>query len=233
MSKIKLWLACSLLCVAAFLCLSPLLEVQKAMSQSLDARRSLLQALGQHLSQRHYPDCVLVLSNPFAQKRGQRKEIRQFGDAGIQGLQEGLAKTTRLKVVRPKIKIEYRDNPQNAPLPADAKNPLSFLMEASSIDEISKSHPDCKMIVSLIGLPAEVGKLKVWQKDNAVKFALLMPDLRVIGQQAKVLNAFQSGKIAAAVVPDPASGKPLIIDAGNVEEVFSSHPGLLGFRKRR
>ena len=76
-----------------------------------------------------------------------------------------------------------------------------------------------------------MGKLKVWQKDNAVKFALLAPDLRVVGRRAKVLSAFQSGKIAAAAVPDPASGKPLIIDAGNVEEVLSSHPGLLGFRK--
>ena len=130
MSKIKLWLACSLLCIAAFLCLKPLLEVQKARSQSLDARRGLLQALGQHLSQRHSPDCVLVLSNPFTQKSGQRREIRQFDNAGIHGLQEGLTKTTRLKVVRPKIQPEYRDNPQNAPIPADAKNPLSFLMEA-------------------------------------------------------------------------------------------------------
>ena len=233
MSKIKLWLACSLLFIAAFLCLSPLLEVQKAVSQSLDARRSLLQALGQHLSQRHSLDCVLVLSNPFTQKPGQRREIRQFDDAGIHGLQEGLTETTRLKVVHPKIKPEYWNNPQNAPLPANTKTPLSFLMEASSIDEISENHPGCKIIVSLIGLPTETRKLKVWQNDNPSKFALLMPDLSVIGFQTIVRNDFRRGKIIAAAVPNPASGKPLIIHAGNVEKILSSHPELLGLRKRR
>ncbi len=106
-------------------------------------------------------------------------------------------------------------------------------MEASSIDEISENHPNCNIIVSLIGLPIETGKLKVWQKDNPSKFALLMPDLSVIGFRTTIRNDFQRGKIIAAAVPNPASGKPLIIHAGNVEDIFSSHPELLGFRKRR
>ena len=105
-------------------------------------------------------------------------------------------------------------------------------MEASSIDEISENHPNCKIITSLIDLPAEAGKFKVWQKDNPSKFALPMPYLRVIGFRTIVQNDFQRGKIIAAAVLNPDSGKSLIIHAGNVEEILSSYPKLLRLRKR-
>ncbi len=233
MSKIKHWLAGGLLLIAVLLFFRLYLKSREEMGQALDSRQSVLQALGKHLSLQHAPDCVLVLSNPFAQKHGQQRETRQFDDAGIEGLKKGLAKTTRLEVARPKIKPEYWDNPQSAPIPPNAKNPLSFLMEASSIDAISKNHPDCEVIVSLIGLPVGANKLKVWQKRSPVKFAFLLPDLRVVGSKAEVLRAFQSGKIIAAAVRDLNSGEPLIIDADNIQAALASHPGLLGFHKKR
>lgn len=60
-----------------------------------------------------------------------------------------------------------------------------------------------------------------------------MPYLRVIGLRTIVQNNFRRGKITAAAVPNPDLGKSLIIHAGNVEDILSSHPELLGFRKRR
>ncbi|MCS1409865.1 MAG: hypothetical protein M2R45_03051 [Verrucomicrobia subdivision 3 bacterium] len=233
MNKAKPWLAAGLFLLAALLFFRLYLKSTEETSAALDSRQRALLALGEHLAQKQFGSCALVLSNPFTQKPGQPKEIQKFENAGIRGLEQGLPDATQIKIVFPKIKPEYQENPPLAVIPQNIKTPLSFLIDATSIDQIAASHTDCQLLVSLIGLPLGVEKLKIWQPQNPFQFALLLPDLRIIGTKAKAVEAFKHGKITAAVVTESESDEPLIIDAENVQDILSSRPNLLGFRRSR
>jgi hypothetical protein len=114
-------------------------------------------------------------------------------------------------------------------IPPDSRTPLSFVMQPVSVDQLAESHPECRVIVSLIGLPLGVDRLKIWNEKDPRCFALLLPDLRVLGPPAKAVEAFQRGNLLAAVVEDAPSGDPLIVTRDNVVEVLERQPKALGY----
>jgi hypothetical protein len=103
------------------------------------------------------------------------------------------------------------------------------LIQPASIDRLAEAHPECNVIVSLIGLPLGVDRLKVWNEKDARSFALLLPDLRVLGPPQEVLAAFRSGKLLTAVFEDPKSGDALLVTADNIVEVLKENSKLLGY----
>jgi hypothetical protein len=232
MKKLKPWLVALLLIVAVLVVSRPILSGGKEMGEAVKARQSAMQRLGESLSSGIGENPVLVLSNPYAQRSGQSKTIRQFEAAGIEGLKLGLGEATQVEVVFPEIRPEYREHPERAVFPPNTKTPLSFLMEGASLDQLAAAHPSSDLIVSLIGLPVGIDQLQVW-KGGEHRFGLLLPDLRVLGSKGKVLEAIKSGKIAAVVVDDPQSQEALVIDSTNVEEVLANRPQLLGFKRKR
>ena len=177
------------------------------------------------------PECkVLVLSNPFTKESGYFNEKRQYERAGVRGLRKGLGGRSPVTVVFPEIRPEYFVNPQSVLIPPDSQTPLSFLMQPVSVDQLAESHPECRVIVSLIGLPVGVDQLKIWNEKGPRCFALLSPDLRVLGPPAQVVAAFQRGKLLAAVAENclqPAD--PLIVTQDNVVEVLKLQPKALGY----
>jgi hypothetical protein len=197
-------------------------------SSALSARERLLQALGAEIAKVRPHAKVLLLSNPFAQKAGAFNEKNQFERAGIRGLEKGLGKGSSVTVVFPEIRPEYLTNPESISIPPDSKTPLSFLVQPASIERLAEAHPDCNVIVSLIGLPIGVHELTLWSQKDPRSFALLMPDLRVIGPQNETLAAFQRGKLLAAVYQD-TSGAPFIVTQTNIARVLAEHPGMLGY----
>jgi hypothetical protein len=187
-----------------------------------------MEMLGAQISKLR-PDCkVLVLSNPFTKESGYLNEKNQFERAGIRGLQKGLSGRSTVNVVYPEIRPEYFTNPQSIMIPPDSRTPLSFLVKPSSVDQLAEANPKCLVIVSLIGLPAGVDQLKIWREKDRC-FALLLPDLRLLGPPAKAIEAFQRGKLLAAVVEDQQSGDPLIVTRDNVGEVIKQQPKALGY----
>jgi len=232
MKKLKPWLVALLLIVTVVVVSRPILSGGKEMGEAVMSRQGAMQRLGASLSSEFGKKPVLVLSNPYTQKSGQSKEIRQFEAAGIKGLKLGLGEKSLVEVVFPEIRAEYQEHPEKAVFPPNTKTPLSFLMEGASLDQLAASHPHCELIVSLIGLPVGIDQLQVW-KDGKHRFGLLLPDLRVLGSKGKALKAIKSGKIAAVVVDDPQSQEALVIDSTNVEEVVSNRPQLLGFKRKR
>ena len=134
-----------------------------------------------------------------------------------------------MKVVFPEIRPEYFTDPQSVSIPSDSPTPLSFLMEPGSVDRLAEAHPECQVIVSLIGLPAGVGQLKIWNEKDPRCFALLLPDLRLVGPPAKAVEAFQRGKLLAAVVEDGETRDPLIVTRDNVVDVLKRQPKALGY----
>ncbi len=175
------------------------------------------------------PECkVLVLSNPFTKDSGYLNEKNQYERAGLRGLRKGLGGRSPVKVVFPEIRPEYLANPQSVIIPPDSRTPLSFLMHPASVDRLADAHPECNVIVSLIGLPAGVDGMKIWHETDPRCFALLLPDLRLLGPPANAVEAFQREKLLVAVAEDSQSGDPLIITRENIVEVLQRQPKALG-----
>lgn len=198
-------------------------------SAALDAREQLMELLGTRIATLR-PKCkVLLLANPFAQKAGHFHESSQFDRAGLRGLQKGLGNDSSITVVIPEIRPEYIENPSSVIIPPDSKTPLSFLIQPASIDRFAEAHPECNVIVSLIGLPLGIDQLKVWNEKDPRSFALLLPDLRVLGPRSAVVAAFQQGKLLAAGIQDQMSGEPVIVTRDNIVQILEQQPQTLGF----
>lgn len=199
-------------------------------SAALAARQHAMELLGARIAKLR-PECkVLVLSNPFTKESSYLNEKSQYERASLRGLRKGLGGRSPVKVVFPEIRPEYFANPQSVMIPSDYRTPLSFLMRPESVEQLAEAHPECRVIVSLIGLPVEVDRLKIWDESDPRCFALLLPDLRLIGSPAKAAEAFLRGKLLAVVTEDSFKlNAPLIVTRDNVAEVLERQPKALGY----
>jgi len=198
-------------------------------SAALAAREHAMEMLGAQIAKVR-PECkVLVLSNPFTKESGYLHEQSQFERAGLRGLRKGLGGRSPVTVVFPEIRPEYFANPQSVVIPSDSRTPLSFLMQPASVDQLAEAHPECRVVVSLIGLPVGVTQLKIWSEKERRSFALLSPDLRLLGPPDQAMAAFQQENILAAVLEDPKSGDPLIVTKDNVVQILQRQPNALGY----
>jgi hypothetical protein len=217
------------LAIIAVAAVAYLLRSPSPASAALAARQHAMEMLGLRIAKLQ-PECkVLLLSNPFTKEAGYLNEKSQYERAGLRGLRKGLGGRSPVEVVFPQIRPEYFANPQSIIIPPDSRTPLSFLIQPASVDQLAEAHPACRVIVSLIGLPAEVEQLKIWNEKDPRCFALLLPDLRLLGPPAAAVEAFQRGKLLAAVVKDFQSGEPLIVTRDNIVEVLKLQPKSLGY----
>ena len=103
---------------------------------------------------------------------------------------------------------------------------------------MSTEYPESSIIVSLIGLPVSIVDSNVWKTESRQTFALLLPDLTVIGSLQAIIDAFDSGKIACALVLTPeaeinAKGTHFLVTRENIREVLGSSPEVFGFDSLR
>lgn len=218
----------------AYWCLRPD-PIERAFTDHEEA----LRRLAEHLARSGAGRRALVVSNPFAQQR--RGGVRKQEEAGVRGLRAGFGQTIAVGAVAyPALKPEAARNPEAIAPPAGATTPLSFMVAEESFDQLAARHPDCDLIVSLIGLPANVTSSRIWE-PGPPKLALLLPDLRVIGGAAEVRAAIMSGKLAAFVCPRPQLPAPqglaenspsfdrnfLLVAPENLEGTLRQYPDLL------
>ncbi|MBE7504555.1 MAG: hypothetical protein HS113_30535 [Verrucomicrobiales bacterium] len=198
-------------------------------SAALASRQRAMAMLGARIAELR-PHCkVLVLSNPFARTSGYLSEKSRYERAGLRGLRHGLGRGSPAKVVFPELRPEYLANPQSVFIPPDSRTPLSFLVRLASVGRLAEAHADHCVIVSLIGLPLGVERLKIWGEGDPRCFALLLPDLRVLGSPTEVIEAFRRAKLLAAVVEDSRSGDPLLVTRENIVDVLTRQPQVLGY----
>jgi hypothetical protein len=210
---------------------------------ALRTRALATRGLAEHLAAKYPGERVLVISNPFAQREGFPPEVRAQEEAGLRGLREGFGtKVTLQAVALPELKPEAEANPRAVVIDAATTTPLSYLVAEDAFDKLAKAHPDCEILVSLIGLPAQLDRVELWRQPGRIKLALLLPDLRIVGDKAAVLNAVKSGKLAAFVLSKPGApaeqerhgGDPaaeferrfVLVTPENVERVFQAYPRL-------
>jgi hypothetical protein len=199
--------------------------------------------MAESLAARFPKSKALVIGNPFTQRPGQSAEIYAFERASVRGLQEGFGSPDLVKVVYPDLHPEFLKNPESALIDPKTTTPLSFLVAEDSFDRLVKGNPGFELVISLIGLPVRIREAEVWQTGSKTRFGLLLPDWRIIGSTADVLEAIRSGKIAAAVLSRPgvvaetesAAGDNyraefdrlyLLVTPDNVDELAKAHPQL-------
>lgn len=199
--------------------------------------------LAEYVANAAPPKGVLVISNPYTQHEGKPAEIYAFEEAGIQGLKEGFGPKMPLTVVFPKLKEEALRNPGSVAIDPQTKTPLSFLVAENAFSELIQQNTNCDVVVSLIGLPVNLAGVKEWSQPGGPKFALLLPDWRMIGGPEQVLKAFRETKLLAAVVNKPnaeeAAGSDykeqfesrfLLVTSKNVEGLMKEYPAVFGLR---
>jgi hypothetical protein len=199
--------------------------------------------LAEHVVTAARPKGILVLSNPLSQQSGRPAEVYAFEKAGVEGLKEGFGEKVPVTVVFPKLKEEVLRDPGSVQVDPQTTTPLSFLVAENAFSEVIQQNPNCDVVVSLIGLPVNLAAVKEWSHAGGPKFALLLPDWRMIGARDAILRAFGEKKLVAAVVSKPnapeAAGandkqhferRFLLVTAANVEQVMSEYPGIFGLR---
>jgi len=208
---------------------------------ALRVREIATRGLAEYLARTYPGKSALIISNPFTQRQDTAKAIVETEQAGIRGLREGFGTSIPVAAVAfPELKPEARQNPHALLADVETTTPLSYLVEPEAFDQLAANHANCDIIVSLIGLPLEVWRCEAWKAAGAPRFALLLPDLRIIGDASAVKSAVKSGKLAAFVLARPgapgddtAPGRDrkaefekrfLLVTAENVEQVMQAHP---------
>jgi hypothetical protein len=199
--------------------------------------------LAEHLVKAVSPKAVLVISNPFTEQSGRPAEVYAFEKAGIDGLKEGFGAKVPITIGFPSLKEELLREPGLAQVDPQTTTPLSFLVAENSFGELIQQHPNCDSVVSLIGLPMNLARFKEWSQPGPPKFALLLPDWRMIGGREEILRAFREKKLIAAVVNKPNAiesaakdyreqfeSRFLLVTADNVENLLRDHPSVFGLR---
>ena len=149
---------------------------------------------------------ALVISNPYTQRSGLPRAMREMEDAGLRGLKQGFGSKVSLAAIAfPELKPEAKEDPRAVYIDPESTTPLSFLVAEDAFDKLARQHPEGDLIVSLIGLPVDLQRVKCWQDPAGPKFALLLPDLRVIGNNAAIRQAMQGGKLVAFVLARPGA----------------------------
>lgn len=207
---------------------------------TLDAREIATHRLAEHLAQNYAGQRALLVSNPFTERDGTAREIVAMEKAGIAGVRKGLGDRVRLEAIAyPELKAEARANPRGVFIDGETTTPLSYLVAPDSFDRLVEKYPDCELMISLIGLPASLKQTRCWQSEKP-RLALLLPDLRFVGDAAAVRRAVEAGKLAAFVLPRPGapdSSSPmkgpgdfdarfLLVTRKNIGQMIAEYPQL-------
>ena len=173
--------------------------------QALGQRELATQFLGRYLAEHCPGKKAIVLSNPFSQKTGQSRNVYQYEKAGLAGLRRGLGTSVKIEeVVFPDLRPEFLQNPASVFIDPATTTPLSYVVAENALDKIVKDHVGCDVLVSLIGLPADIRKTETWRRDDK-RFALLLPDLRFVGDRSAIIQAIKCQKLVAMILNKPGA----------------------------
>ncbi len=189
---------------------------------SFAVRGVAMGALAEHLARAFPADRVLVLANPFINDPRQPKSVRAMEEASLRTLKKAMG-DARVVTAFPQLRLGAQENPQAFIVDSETTTPLSYLIAPDAIDTLVRQHPDCKLIVSLIGLPVELNRVSAWSEPTGPKFALLLPDLRMIGNSTAISAAMKSGKLVVFVLNKPGAKLDEQLSGGDVRVAFDRY----------
>jgi hypothetical protein len=202
MRRISLTIAAVLLAVAGIWWWHSQAEIAP-WRPALSAREVATRVLGEHLAKKYPGAKVLVFGNPFTQRPGQSAEIYAFEKSSVHGLELGFGTGDSFRVVYPRLRADSAQRSDAVFVDPKTTTPLSYLVAEDAFDRLIQTNAPVDLLVSLIGVPANVRQSKLWQDPEKPRLALLLPDWQLIGPHDVVRAAIKSEKIAAAVIRRP------------------------------
>lgn len=188
--------------------------------RALHTRSIATSVLAAYISQAAAGESVVVMSNPFAGRPGQPAHVRDFEEAGLEGLRHAWAGGKQaFDIELPALNPAAETNPAALMLDPNTTTPISYLQAERAWDTVLKKHQGVGVVVSLIGFPADTLESEFW-KGPKPRLAMLLPDIRFIGGPEGMLAAFGSGKLVAIVLRRPGSPSENTPPAGDAKAEF-------------
>lgn len=164
-------------------------DTQELIANELKFAKASSFVLGQELAKTMPGAKVLVIVD-------EQNAMNKRQNILIDGLKEGFGTAiTSVTVKTPQIK-----KPKGAP--EEMMMPLMEMLKAKDFNKLIKQNKSCNLIITLIGLPMDIGGLSLWEdfEDNPKK----CPKLAILnGDISMLAPAIQSGLIPAAVTHNP------------------------------
>jgi len=155
---------------------------------------SKAEILGKYLKEKFPGEKVLVVADRDFEKNVRTKRL-------VDSIKAGLASDVTVDTVSIQTKSGDANHP---PMPAgpggeEFMMPLEEIMTAKDFDATVEKHQDCKMVVTMIGLPRDAAKMKLWKMsaNSRPKVALLDGGVQALK------NVIGAGYIVAAVSYKP------------------------------
>ena len=190
---------------------------QASRRHPLAPRVAAARMLAAHVSRNYSGLRVLVVANPFAAEPDSPQAVARVQTAALKGVKAGLRGRAGHDVAYPELKADL----ESVVVPPASTTPLSYLMTEEAFDKLAAAHPDCKIFLSIIGLPARMDKVEFWKRADPPALALLLPDLAVLGRAEALRAAFAAGQIVGVVVEKPDAPAEDTLPPGNYREMFA------------
>jgi len=164
-------------------------DTQALIANELKFAKASSYVLGQSLA-KTMPGARVLLIVDEQNEMNKRQKIL------IDGLKEGFGSAiTQITVKTPQIK-----KPKGAP--EEMMMPLMEMVKAADFNKLIKQNKSCNLIISMIGLPMDMGALSIWKsfEENPKK----TPRLSILnGDISMLAPAIKSGIIPAVVTHNP------------------------------
>ncbi|OGV50991.1 MAG: hypothetical protein A2017_14025 [Lentisphaerae bacterium GWF2_44_16] len=222
-------------------------DSEKLIANEMKFAKAASIVMGRELAEK-YPDskALIIVDRNFEKNKRQKEMVDGLKDGF--GSKVSIAATDFVDIPRPvrekkeeensgenKDKGAEKGTEQSQPPPPPPEDefdmmPVSERACAEHFDALINKYPDCNLVVTLVGLPYDVGEMSIWSRDpeKRPKMALLFADV------FKLKNAIKADYITALTYKpgvkfseDPAPSDPqkafeqryIILNKDNVDSV--------------
>ncbi len=201
---------------------TPQKERDLIIENELQSNEYVMEYLGDYLGA-NFPGHKLLLIT-----RSQSPASKQLHERMKNGLTRG---------INDRLTIMAQEAP---PLPAvSGEDDELDRYNAEWFDAMIKLHPECNLVLTLIGLPHDIDAMKFWDLDTSIRPKLVV----AFGAVYELYHAVKSDHVAALVankpsyqldLDDPTKLNPMIVfnrqyllvNKNNIDQVAQENPGL-------
>jgi hypothetical protein len=199
---------------------------QKIVDKDLNYANATMGYLGRYLAENFAGDRILLITSPGSEASQERHDfmVKQFEQA-LAG-----------KLV---ILAEEKPGTSVAAALGGDHTQGDFIFTPESFDYMVKLHPECNLVVSLIGLPNNLKELKFWHMKPEKRPKLVVAFASVYELKTAIKMGFISAAITynrsfkpniAEELPDDAdelfNQRYLLIDKKNIDRIATENPNM-------